>query len=563
MKNLATILSDFCQEKPQDIAITLHRADQPDKPLTYGELTARANDYAQAYARAGIQPGELIILILEDSEQIIYAFWGAILFGAAPSIMPFLTETFSPERYRTNMSALFNYSRPNAIVTEPDFEAICRAIVAEEHSSVQHVLITSEIVAENELDFATLPGLTRLDTDIAIVQHSSGSTGLQKGIALSHRAIITHLDVLAKRYEIGPQDVVVSWLPLYHDMGLIASFLLPMVTGIHIIQMSPFDWVRQPWRLLRAISDHRGTLTWMPNFAYNFCASKIRESDLEGVDISSLRMSCNGSEPAKVESHQRFYERFKPYGLRLETLVTGYGLAENVVGVSQTAMNKIPYVDEIDREIFAAENIARPAQEGRPAIKLMSCGKPLANTSVRIVDENGQDLPERHVGEIIFKSTNMLSGYYNRPELAQKAFTSDGWFKSGDYGYMLNGEVFIAGRKKDLIISGGRNIYPEDLEMLANEVPGVRGGRAVAFGIFDEDLGTEIVVLVAEVRAPNQKEWEPIANAIRQHVSMNSAATVRIVQIVKPGWVLKTTSGKIARTANRAKYIREYFSEAA
>jgi acyl-CoA synthetase (AMP-forming)/AMP-acid ligase II len=321
--------------------------------------------------------------------------------------------------------------------------------------------------------------------------------------------------------------------------------------------MSPFDWVRAPYRLLQSISNYKGTLTWLPNFAYNFCAQKIRDRDMEGVDLSSWRASINTAEPVKYKSHQMFYERFKSYGLRLETLQTSYGMAENVFAVTQNDLSTLPYVEDVDRESFTTDLIARPAFDGRPSIQMMSCGKAIPNTNIRVVDKKGRDLPERHIGEIVLKSNCMLTNYYNRPDITKKAFLEDGWYMSGDYGYLYNAEIFIAGRKKDLIIVGGKNIYPQDLELLAYEVPGVHAGRASAFGVFNETTGTEDVVMVAEVDVDDPGERQKIADGIRAVVTRGSAVALRHVHLVGHPWLVKTSSGKTARTANREKFLKE------
>jgi fatty-acyl-CoA synthase len=563
MKIIAQVLKDFYEHEPGRVAITLQHPDQPDYHITYRELLERSNDYATAYARGGVEPGDMVVLILQHGKEIVYSFWGAILAGVIPSIMPFQTEKLSPERYRADISALLSISRPAAIVTYPEFEVNLRQISLESNSSVREVLVTDRIPRQDKLDFPTLLGLNSKETDLMVVQHSSGSTGLQKGIALSQRAIFDHLDHFMKAIGLTREDVIVSWLPLYHDYGLVDNFLMPVMNGVHVIQMSPFDWVREPWRLLRAISDYRGTLTFLPNFAYNFCANKVRERDIEGVDLSSWHTSINAGEPVRFKSHQMFYERFKSHGLRLETMQNAYGMAEVVCLATLTPNNsgKLPYAEEIDRESLISERMARPAITGRPSISMVSCGKPLPNTTIRVVDEKGRELPERHIGEIVLKSDCMLSEYYHRPDLTKQAFMDGDWIKSGDYGYMFNGEVFFTGRKKDMIIVGGKNIYPQDLEALAGEVPGVHPGRTVALGLYDESQGTEIVVLIAEVDTTEKSEQDRIANEIRDYVTMNSAVAIRRVQVVGPKWILKTTSGKFARAANKDKFLQEFGAE--
>ena len=278
------------------------------------------------------------------------------------------------------------------------------------------------------------------------------------------------------------------------------------------------------------------------------------------MDLSTWRAVINCSEPVRWESHHAFYERFKSYGLKLNALQTSYAMAENVFGVTQSDLSRPPQVEEIDREAFMSERAARPAADNRPAMKMLSSGRPLSNTRVRILDEHGRDVAERIVGEIALQSDCMLTGYYHRADAAKKVFL-DGWYLTGDFGYVANGEVFVTGRKKDMIIVGGKNIYPQDLESLTYEVPGVHAGRSVAFGIFDEAAGTEDVVIIAEVDSEDAAQQEEIADAIRRHVTKNSAIALRYVKVVGPKWILKTSSGKTARSANKEKFLKELEAE--
>jgi len=269
-----------------------------------------------------------------------------------------------------------------------------------------------------------------------------------------------------------------------------------------------------------------------------------------------LRAVINCSEPVRWESHVAFYERFKCHGLKFEALQTSYAMAENVFGVTQSQLGRVPVVDEIDREAFMVDRVAKSPLEGRFSMKMLSSGKPLENVKVKVVDGNGNELPERLIGELALRSDCMLTGYFNRPDLTEKVFRS-GWYLTGDYGYISNGQVFVSGRKKDMIIVGGKNIYPQDLEALTYEVPGVHAGRSVAFGLFDETQGTEDVVVIAEVDSEDVDEQQKIANAIRLHVTKNSAIALRYVKVVGPKWILKTSSGKTARAANKEKFLLE------
>ncbi len=547
-------LQSHLARTPERAAVTMQRSGHPDFDITYLRLMQGANGFARALEKENIQPGEVIVLILQHGEELIYSFFGAVLHGAIPAIMPFLTEKLSPERYRADLSALISVTRPAAIVTYAEFESEVRAALTED-DSVRAVIVAEKVEALDETDFSSLAGMTRKPEDIVLLQHSSGTTGLQKGVALSHQAVFNQLETYGQVLGLNESDVIVSWLPLYHDMGLIAGFLQPILMGVRLVLMSPFDWVRAPYKLMHSVSQYRGTLSWLPNFAYNFCAHKIRDRHLEGVDLSTWRGIINCSEPVRWESHHAFYEKFKNYGLKLEALQTSYAMAENVFGVTQSDLARQPKVEEVEREAFMTEKIARAAN-GRPAMKIMSSGRPLPNVKIRVLDEKGIDVPERVVGEIALQSDCMLTGYYNRADATGKAFL-DGWYLTGDFGFVAEGEVFVSGRKKDMIIVGGKNVYPQDLESLTYEVPGVHAGRSVAFGIFDEEEGTEAVVIIAEVDSEDEAEHQRVADEIRKHVTKNSAIALRYVKVVGPKWILKTSSGKTARSANKEKFLKE------
>ena len=559
MTTFSNLLQRSYLEIPEKVSIVLQNAGQPDQEITYRQLILGANRYARSLAREEIKPGEVVLLILQHGQDLAFSFWGAVLRGAIPAIMPFLSEKLSPERYHADLASLISITKPAAIITSAEFEEETRSALIP-GDSVRRVIVTNTIEPQFEPDFDSLPGIKASPEDISLLQHSSGTTGLQKGVALSHKAVLSQLDAYSKAINLDPEkDVIVSWLPLYHDMGLIACFLLPVLLRVTLVEMSPFDWVRAPYKLMQSVSQYKGTLSWLPNFAFNFCANKIRERNLEGVDLSSWRAIINCSEPVHAESHQLFAEKFSAFGLRPQALQTCYAMAENVFGVTQSPLDQSPVVDEIDREVFMTQRLATPPIVGRPAMKMMSSGQPLANTKIRIVDDNGIDLPDRVVGEIKMQSDCMLTEYYNRPDATELALRN-GWYMTGDYGYLANGELYVSGRKKDMIIVGGKNIYPQDLESLASEVPGVHPGRTVAFGMYDEEAGTEEVVIIAEVDSEEPSEQEAIADAIRKHVTKSSAIALRHVKVVGEKWIVKTSSGKTARSANKEKFIREHNS---
>ncbi len=567
--NISTLpekLLELIRAKANSTAVRLLFSQQPDRSITYEQLVDKSAMYSLAYEKAGLQPGEVVILILQHGEDLLEAFFGAVLLGCIPSIMPFLTEKLSVDQYRRSLAALFDVTAPAGVITYPEFLPEVRS-AARNANSVRAILSSGDIIRLAESSPANFQWKIHTSPrEIVLLQHSSGTTGLQKGVALSHQAVLNQIENYSRALQLKSSDVVVSWLPLYHDMGLIAGFLLPVLSGIPLVLLSPFDWVRAPHKLLQAVTQYKGTLSWLPNFAYNFLAQKVRARDLEGIDLASWRAVSNCSEPMYWKSHQMFLDRFHAHGLAASALATCYAMAENVFAVSQGGISEAPTVDSISQRGLLLNRLATPAQAGEDAINMLSAGHPIANTQVKIVDQHRHDLAERYVGEIAIRSDCMLTGYYNRPDLSSKAF-HDGWYLTGDLGYIARGEVYVTGRKKDLIIVGGKNIYPQDLEALAGEVEGVHPGRVCAFGLPNETAGTEEVVIIAEVdglakgfdaiASEGSVNLDRISDEIRDRVTRGSDIALRYVKLVGRGWLIKTSSGKVARNANRERYLAE------
>ncbi len=554
-RTLLDAVAHWAEHAPDRVAVTL-LARERAQSVTYGAFFAQAARYAHALEAVGVQRGDLVVLVLQHGADVLYSFWGAMLLGAIPSIMPFLTPKLDPDRYYESVRKLVALSRVKAVVTYAE-----QRPPLEEHLADIPTLGAILNVEDLQPSGALADYLGRAPSrpeDTAFLQHSSGSTGLQKGVMLSHGAVLNQIAAYSAAIQLRTDDVVVSWLPLYHDMGLIAGFVMPLVQGVPLVLMSPFHWVREPIVLLRAIQEYGGTLCWLPNFAYNFMATRVRPSALEGLDLSSMRAFINCSEPVRAESHRLFAEKYAPYGLDERALQTSYAMAENTFAVTQSTLGAPPPLDVIDREALQTESVARPADPhgARPTVTMVSCGRPIPNTEVRIVDEQRRDLPQRHVGEIAIRSDCMLSGYYRRPEVTARAM-QDGWYFTGDLGYLAEGELYITGRKKDLIIVGGKNIYPQDIEHLVNEVAGVHPGRVVAFGVPNEQLGTEDIAVVAEVDTDDPDAHKRIAAEIRARVAQATDVMARYVHLTGPKWLLKTSSGKIARAANREKFLRQ------
>lgn len=530
--------------------------------FTYGEYFARAAGYADTFRELGLKPGELVVLIQQPSADVMFAFWGALLMGAVPAIFPFLTEKLDLEYYARMVQKLVNISRPRLITTYPDLEPTLKGAFVDLPEPPMVTVTQPGRVGDADAWIAAYPDHITPD-QVAFLQHSSGTTGLQKGITFSHQATLRYVESASSALGLSEADTYITWLPLYHDMGLIGTFMMPFLAGVGIVTMSPFQWVRDPKVMLRAFHSYGGTVTWMPNFALNFMAQRINPDDLEGLDLSSWRLLVNASEPVRAESNHLFSTHFAPYGFKAESLGVAWGTAETIMAITYTPLGQPPTIDWVDRKRISEERIALPVPENAPeSMAYASCGRLIRGMELKIVDEEGRELPERRVGNVLVRGEYMFSGYYHRPDLTENAF-QEGWFKTGDLGYVAEGELYICGRKKDLIIVGGKNVYPQDLEDVLNTVSGVKAGRAVAFGMLNEALGTEDIYVICEVTTPDPDERRKIEREIRQRLTRQADVTAHRVILKDLGWLVKSTSGKMARSANRDKYIQELQAQTA
>jgi 1-acyl-sn-glycerol-3-phosphate acyltransferase len=388
----------------------------------------------------------------------------------------------------------------------------------------------------------------------ALIQYTSGSTGAPKGVLLTQGNLLANVDAVAAGLRAQPTDVGVSWLPLYHDMGLIGTWLFCMHNALPLDLQSPLSFLARPERWLWAIHERQATLTAAPNFAYELCASRVPERALEGLDLSSWRCALNGAEPVSPETLERFTRRFARYGFRPDAMLPVYGLAECSVGLCFPPPGRAPRISRVDRARFESQRVAEPSSAA-DALRFVSVGTPLPEHEVRIVDEDGLDLPAGHVGRLAFRGPSMTSGYFRREDATAAITLPGGWLDSGDLAFELEGEVHIAGRVKDLIIKAGRNLVPQEIEELAAEVPGVRRGCVVAFGVADAASGTERLVVVAETRATAGAERDAIAAAVTERLSEALGLPPDTVAMAPPGAVLKTSSGKVRRAETRQLFL--------
>jgi fatty-acyl-CoA synthase len=544
-------------------ALWLRAGSEPDRPhvylreddgsehtITYRRLQRGAAEIAAGLVDRGLRPGDTVGLMLPTGFDFLRCFQGILLARAVPvPIYPPL-RLDRLEEYARRQSAILADAGVKLLVTIPKAMGI-GAMLRTGIPSLQDVVSPEELAKEG----ATWGRLDGKGGDLAFIQYTSGSTGSPKGVALSHDNLLANIRGIAAALELTPTDVGASWLPLYHDMGLIGSWLFCMTNGVPIAIQSPLSFLARPERWLWTIHQRRATLSAAPNFAYELCVRKIPDAALEGLDLSSWRCAFNGAEPVNPDTLDRFARRFAKYGFRREALTPVYGLAENSVALSVPPMGRGPKVDHVARASFAGERRAVPAAaDDKHALRFVSVGRAIPLHEIRIVDDAGQDVAERVVGKLIFRGPSMMSGYFNQPAATAAVMVDGAWIDSGDLAYFAGGEVYVTGRIKDLIIKGGRNLVPQEIEEVAASVDGIRKGCVVAFGVAHRDLGTETLVVAAETRASDPAARDALIAAVNEKVADAVGVPPDKVVLIPPGSVPKTSSGKIQRNATRTLY---------
>lgn len=463
--------------------------------VTFGEFRRRARVRARFLQDRGIGAGDRVVILIPQGIAAMTTFTGAMMLGAVPAILAYPNFKVEPAKYASGLAA-------------------------------------------------------------------AGTTGLQKGVALTHRAVLTQIGHLAQVLQIdGASDRVYSWLPLYHDMGLIACFMLPLVCHVPVVMQSPLDWVMRPDNMLQVISEYRCTLAWLPNFAFQFVPRRVSCERLQSFDLSTMRAFVNCSEPVRGSSMDEFLRVLSTIGLKKFALQSSYAMAENVFAVTQSDVTRRDGPPRIwaDSQRFRAEHIVEALPEGTPrAMCFVSSGRLLPNHQVRVVLDNGAPSTDGSVGEILVTSDCLFQGYFNRPDLTAEVLR-DGWYHTGDLGFQHDGELYVVGRKKGLLIVGGENLYPQDIEDMAAEHPAIHDGRVIALGLYVSSLGTEDIVVVGEVeRDELLADAANIEREIRGRIVAGLGVAVRTIFLKPPKWIVKSTAGKPARAATREKLLREH-----
>lgn len=551
-RTLSEALIRHAEADPDRPHIYLTSDENQEETLTYKDLFTGAAEIAKGLSEKKIAPGETVAIMLPTGRDFFYVFLGVLLAGGIPVPVypPFRPNQI--EAYAERQTGILKNAEAVYLITFQRAEHLAR-LLRPRLPGLRGVLLP-EVLTGLAKDLPDSIVLAK-ETDASLIQYTSGSTGEPKGVYLTHENLLSNIRSMEKALQMTPRDVGVSWLPLYHDMGLIGSWLFCLVNGIPIAIMPPFAFLSRPEKWLWTLHRHSGTLSAAPNFAYEICVTKIRDEAIEGLDLSSWRIALNGAEAVNPETVRRFSKRFAPYGFRPEAHFPVYGMAEASVGLTFSPLGRAPRIDRISRDRFQKAGEAFPAAplESHP-LEFVSCGIPLPGHDVRIVDEKGSPLGERVQGHIEFKGPSCTSGYYRNIEATTSLF-HDGWLISGDMGYKVDGELFMTGREKDLIIKGGRNLHPYEIEAIVGKIEGVRKGCVAVFGIADKRLGTEKLVVVFETRETEEAALSILNTLINGKIVSAIGVPADLIIPVLPGMVLKTSSGKIARSACRKAYL--------
>ncbi len=547
---LVEILIEMAKKEPTRPHIYFQDEKGQEITITYGQLYQNALNVAANLQAYDIEPGDTISIMLPTSENFFYIFFGILLAGAIP--VP-IYPPFRPERieeYAMREANILRNAQARLLITFHEAQRLSELLQVF-ISSLKAVVTADSLMKPN----SHYKKVTVTANMPALIQYTSGSTSLPKGVLLSHANVLANIRAAGQSIQVGPSDVGISWLPLYHDMGLIGAWFICFYHAIPVVIMSPLTFLTRPERWLWAVHYHRGTISAAPNFAYELCIRRIKPESIQGLDLSSWRLSLNGAEAVNPNTIQKFIDKFSPYGYKPQTMFPVYGLAESTVALCFPPLNRAPIIDRINRNKFETELMAIPALANETkALEFVCCGSAIVGHEIKVVDAQGEVVPERKIGFIYFRGPSSMQGYYQQPEIT-KAITHDGWLDSGDMGYFANGELYITGRKKDTIIKAGRNLYPEEIEEVTSQVTGVRKGCVVAFGVEDKRQGTEKLIVVVETGEQNDNLRKKMSHEINEKLAVVLGFVPDEVLLVAPKTVPKTSSGKLQRSACKQAYL--------
>ncbi len=516
--------------------------------MTYRELANAARAVAFGLIARDVISGDRVALMLPTGVEFFAAFFGILYAGAVP------VPIYPPMQ----LSQLEDYLRRQAgILRNAEVKMLVTVGEALRLGGLLRGLVPSLTAIESVSNLSTTSvqfALPKIDDPAAtaLIQYTSGSTGDPKGVVLSHANLLANIRAILKAIDGTSSDVLLSWLPLYHDMGLIGAWLGPLYAGARCYIMSPLSFLAHPQSWLWAAYRYRATISAAPNFAFELCLRQIDDADLEGLDLSSLRFIADGAEPVSVVTLRRFPERFSRHGLRAGAVAPVYGLAECAVALALPPPGREPLIDRVKRDALSRRGVAEPAgADETNVVEIVACGRPVPGHEIRIVDDAGREVEERREGRLEFRGPSTTSGYFRNEAKTRELFHGD-WLDSGDRAYMANGDVFITGRVKDIIIRAGQHVYPQELEEAVGTLPGSTKGAVAAFGVTESVSGTERIVILAETTETDRGQLESLKTRARTVVTDITGSPPDDIVLVEPGTVPKTSVARFAEPPRRS-----------
>ena len=557
MRTLVDVFEWHLQLHPERVLITLYEDGDQSVDLCYADLHRDAIAVAAGLRTLGIGKGDKVAIMLPTGREFFAAFLGALFAGGVPVPLYPPARPSQLEDHLNRIARILLNAQARVLITVERAKPLAHLLRAQVEALRSVVTVADLSLAHAAPPNAATARFARpalAASDVAFLQYTSGSTGDPKGVILTHANLLANLRAMWRASKISSADTFVSWLPLYHDMGLIGACLGGLAIGFRVVLMSPLAFLARPARWPETIHRHRGTVSAAPNFAYELCLAKLVDADLDGLDLSCWRLAFNGAEPVSPDTLERFAARFARCGLKREALTPVYGLAESSVGLAFPPMGRGPLIDRVDRAALARDGVAAPARpDDAQPLRIVTCGLPLPGHELRVVDTGGRELPEREQGRVQFRGPSSTQGYLNNPSANERLFDGD-WLNTGDLGYMAAGELFLTGREKDIIIRGGLNIHPQELESAVANIAGIRKGGVAVFAASDLRSGTERLVVLAETRVSEPEPRRQLIQAITALSATLLGAPADDVVLAPPRSVLKTSSGKTRRAACRELY---------
>jgi len=524
-----------------------------DAFVPWSQIHADARVVAASLQARGLVAGDHVAILGPTSRPLITIIQGCWLAGIASMVLPLPMRMGSLDAFVESTRARIRHGDAKLILIDDMLAAFYESAAGDPPiEPMAAVLPGASTAASGDQWVQPEHDPERL----VILQYTSGSTSEPKGVMIPDRVLRANIDASCAAAELSLEEVMVSWLPLYHDMGLVGFLSIPMTRGVQLVQAAPQDFMAKPGNWMQWISDHGGTATAGPNFAWVLATRALQRA--EGLDLSSLTLALSGAEPVDPNAVEAFVRAAEPFGFVAGSVFPAFGMAEVAIGGAFPLRHRGMVCDSVDRQVLERERLATPlevadAEEELDVRRLPLLGKAVPGLEMKVVHpDTYEELPERHVGELLLRGTSVTPGYYKRPD-ATAALFRDGWLCTGDLAYLVNGELVLCGRIKDVIIVGGRNVFPEDIERAVGVLDGVRAGNVIAFGV-EGYKGKESVVVVAEVRAD---DLDAVRHDIHHRALDVCGLPPRDVMLVKPGTLPKTSSGKLQRAKCRELYLSE------